>query len=111
MVYLYGILYLKERNMPRVVRNIYICDECGNECVGQPDRHHINLNHFDNRAENIKYLCKPCHGIEHTGDYTLHTIDTFDLINRKGSEWYRLAWGYNLIRDDEEAYYPEGITI
>lgn len=45
------------------------CERCGlNEWLGEQipiEVHHINGNHFDNRLENLQFLCPNCHTFTH----------------------------------------------
>jgi len=45
----------------------HICEKClGTEWVGEKiplELHHINGNRFDNRIENIQFLCPNCHAL------------------------------------------------
>lgn len=45
------------------------CEQCGRtEWEGRPipiELHHKNMNHFDNRLENLQILCSNCHSLAH----------------------------------------------
>lgn len=45
------------------------CECCGNtEWMGRKiplELHHINMNHYDNRLENLQILCSNCHSLAH----------------------------------------------
>lgn len=50
----------------------YRCEKCGRtEWEGKPiplELHHKNMNHYDNRLENLQILCSNCHSLAH--DYS-----------------------------------------
>ena len=45
------------------------CECCGlTEWMGRKiplELHHVNMNHYDNRLENLKILCSNCHALAH----------------------------------------------
>ena len=56
---------LKERLIKEGLKE-YKCEKCGcnGNWQGEPitlELHHINGNHFDNRIENLQFLCPNCH--------------------------------------------------
>lgn len=53
----------------KLYRNLGPCTSCG---AAESERHHVNRNPVDNRAENIAVLCHPCHMRLHweQGDFT-----------------------------------------
>lgn len=53
----------------RAGKKTWTCEECRQaEWMGKPiplDVHHVNENNLDNREENLRVLCKNCHGQKH----------------------------------------------
>lgn len=67
----------------------YKCEQCGRtEWEGKPiplELHHKNMNHFDNRLENLQILCSNCHSLAHNYSNTKGKEDSkidLDLYNK-----------------------------
>lgn len=58
----------------------YKCEKCGrSEWEGKPiplELHHKNMNHGDNRLENLQILCSNCHSLSHNYSNTKGKIET-----------------------------------
>lgn len=61
------------------------CEYCGRyEWMGRKiplELHHINMNHYDNRIENIQILCSNCHSIAHNYCNTKKPKKVNPLVN------------------------------
>lgn len=71
----------------------YRCEKCGRtEWEGRPiplELHHKNMNHNDNRLENLQILCSNCHSLAHDYCNTKSIKNSevnFELFNRCLSE-------------------------
>jgi hypothetical protein len=53
-------------------RDLNFCDSCGSE--GKVQIHHIDLNPYNNRLENLQALCKDCH-------MKLHGLDGSEILS------------------------------
>lgn len=56
-----------------------ICSDCGQKDFLQI--HHIDRNHSNNAPDNLRRLCKYCHGLEHGQEGAEAYSHTFDLTD------------------------------
>ena len=78
------------------------CEECGSK--ENVALHHENRDHQDNRSENLKLLCNPCHAKEHfidTGvigkqDYVITLVAYFRpfRIGKRISQGFKMLSEY-----------------
>ena len=93
----------------RTVNNQFqICERCETKTRNW-NIHHKNCDHFDNRKENLQWVCVPCHAeihqeiSKHLGRHPLRDTRPEIHIGQPHREGLRIEAGYKLMESNDFA--------